>query len=109
MDPFARALNQIYLHPHFGTVASFYRAGDPPPPALGLHVQILLRQPDALGGYGDTQIIAETTLVEVRLSDVASAPVAGDFFMVGERRLTVLGGAMRDSARLSWLCEAREG
>lgn len=108
MDPFANALNQIFAHPHFGVSAEFYRVADAPPPAAGLPVRILLRQPDEVGSYGDTQIIAETTLVEVRLSEIPSAPVSGDFFMIGARRITVLGAAQRDSARLTWVCEARE-
>ena len=108
MDPFATALNRIFTHPHFGVSAEFYRVADQAPPEPGQVVRILLRQPDTIGSYGDTQIIAETTLVEVRCADVTSAPVSGDYFMIGARKIWVLGAAHRDSARLTWVCEARE-
>ena len=106
MDPFARAIDSIFTHPHFGLSAIFFRAGAEPDE--GISVRILLRQPDTIDTFGDTQIIADTTLVEVRTSQISSPPVAGDRFVIGARTITVMGGARRDSARLTWVCEARE-
>lgn len=105
MDPFARAIDSVFNHPHFGVNAVFLRVGAEPDE--GVTVRVLLRQPDMVESFGDTQILAETTLVEVRTSQVLTAPVVGDKFVIGTREIVVMGAARRDGARLTWVCEAR--
>lgn len=71
-------------------------------------MQVILRQPDQVVRYGNVQVLAATTLLEVRAVDLPNGPQHGDLFVLPEQTLSVLGESRRDSARLVWVCEAIE-
>lgn len=72
----------------------------------GQAVRVILRQPDlAVSAFG-TSVVVESTIIEVRVSDVA-APAAGAQFDIGGAIHVVSASPKRDSTRLVWVCEAR--
>ena len=102
MSIFAEALDELFADPHLARDAA-WRAGGTGQPAA---VRIVLRQPDRIGGFGETRLLADTTVVEVRTSEV---PVlaAGDTVEVDGDLYRVQGEPVRDSERLVWTGELR--
>ena len=102
MSIFAEALDDLFADPHLARDAA-WRAGGTAPPAT---VRIVLRQPDRIGGFGETRLLADTTVVEVRTVEV---PVlaAGDTVEVDGDLYQVQGEPVRDSERLVWTAELR--
>ena len=84
------------------SVAASYRAGGVAP---GVAVRVIRRAPDLTDTFGERRIVTATTLIDVRVTDVAE-PVAGDTFVIGSEVLRVQGKPVRDSLRLTWTCEA---
>ena len=81
----------------FGIDAVYTPAGGEPVP-----VRVIARRPDAIVGFGDTRIHAETATFEVRASEVAS-PRQGDQLTVGAESFIVQGEPeRRDPDRLVW-------
>ena len=86
----------------FGTDAVYTPTGGDP-----VLVRVIARRPDAIVGFGETRIHAETATFEVRASEVASPrpgdqlTVAGDTFLIqGEPE-------RRDPDRLVWSLDVR--
>jgi hypothetical protein len=79
----------------FGLDAVYTPAGGDPVP-----VRIIARRPDAIVGFGESRIHAETTSFEVRASEVAS-PRSGDQFALNDETFLVQGEPeRRDPDRL---------
>lgn len=57
-------------------------------------------------GFGETRIVTETVLIDVRLQDVA-APADGDTIEVDSTVYVVQGTPIRDAERLVWSIGAR--
>jgi hypothetical protein len=75
--------------------------GDPVP------VRVIARRPDAIVGFGDTRIHAETATFEVRASEVAS-PRPDDQLTVGGKAYFVQGEPeRRDPDRFVWSLDVR--
>ena len=86
----------------FGIDAVYTPAGGEP-----VLVRVIARRPDAIVGFGETRIHAETATFEVRASEVAS-PRPGDQLTVGGEGFVVQGEPEgRDPDRLVWLLDAR--
>lgn len=103
MNAFARALGRIFEHRDI-SLDAVYRpsgAGD------GVPCRVILRQPDEMTTFGETQIVRGTTLLEVRVADVAM-PRDGDSFTIEARVYRVAGAPRRDVERLTWTCGCRE-
>lgn len=102
MNAFARALDRLFAHRDLARDA-VYRPG-----GVGAAVpcRVILRQPDEMAGFGETQIVRGSTLIDVRLSEVA-APREGDSFTLGEAVYEVTGAPRRDADRLMWTCVCR--
>ncbi|MGZ8337325.1 MAG: head-tail joining protein, partial [Allosphingosinicella sp.] len=73
MTAIAAAVDVLFADPNLGTDA-VYRAGGADP---GVPVRAIVRQPDRIGTFGETRIVAGTVVIDVRVSDV-SAPAEGD-------------------------------
>jgi hypothetical protein len=70
-------------------------------------VRVIARRPDAIVGFGDTRIHAETATFEVRASEIAS-PRPGDQLTVGGESFVVQGEPEhRDPDRLVWTLDVR--
>jgi hypothetical protein len=69
-------------------------------------VRVVLRQPDRIGGFGDTRLLADTTVVELRTVEVPGL-AAGDTVEIEGDLYRVQGESVRDSERLIWTAELR--
>jgi hypothetical protein len=101
MTVFATAIDALFADANLGRDALF-RAGGADP---GLPVRVILRRPDRVGEFGETRIVAETLLIDVRLTDVV-APADGDTVEVDGTVYVVQGAPIRDAERLVWTIEA---
>ena len=99
---FTAAIDALFADPNLGFDA-VYRAGggDPAVPA-----RVILRRPDRVGEFGDARIVAETTVFDVRVSDIAH-PAAGDTVEMNGAVYRIQGAPLRDAERLVWTIEAR--
>jgi hypothetical protein len=82
--------------------AIYASAGGEPVP-----VPVIARRPDAIVGFGETRIHAETATFELRASEVAG-PRPGDQLTVGAETFIVKGEPeRRDPDRLVWTLDVR--
>lgn len=95
-------IDQLFFDPVIGKAASYVPAG-----GVGYPVRVILSQPDEIVGFGAGQLQATSTIVEVRVSDVAE-PKAGDAVIVGEQTLVIQGEPRADRERLTWRLSAYE-
>ena len=102
MSIFAEALDDLFADPHLARDAA-WRAGGTGEPVT---VRIVLRQPDRIGGFGETRLLADTTVVEVRMVEVPLLAV-GDTVEIDGDVYRVQGEPVRDSERLVWTAELR--
>jgi hypothetical protein len=88
----------------FGIDAVYTPAsGDPLP------VRVMARRPDAIVGFGETRIHAETATFELRASEVAN-PRPGDQLTVAGDTFVIQGEPeQRDPDRLVWALDVRRG
>jgi hypothetical protein len=102
MALFAGAVDATFAA--FGIDAAFTPAGGEP-----VLVRVIARRPDAIVGFGETRIHAETATFEVRASEVAS-PRSGDQLALGGETFVVQGEPeRRDPERLVWTVDVRPG
>ncbi|MGH6899384.1 MAG: head-tail joining protein [Geminicoccaceae bacterium] len=86
----------------FGISASYTPAGGDPIP-----VRVIARRPDAIVGFGETRIHAETSTFEIRGSEVAD-PRPDDQLIVDGQTLVIQGEPeRRDPDRLVWSLDVR--
>ena len=102
MTAFAAAIDALFADPNLA-VDAVYRAGGGD---LGIPVRAILRRPDRVGEFGETRIVAETTIFDVRVSDIA-APAEGDTIEADCTVYIIQGEPIRDAERLVWTIEAR--
>jgi hypothetical protein len=99
---FAAGIDALFADPNLATGA-VYRAGGGDP---GVPVSAIIRQPDRIGEFGETRIAAETTMIDIRASEIA-APAEGDTIEVDDKVYVIQGEPIRDAERLIWTIEAR--
>ena len=86
----------------FGIEAVYTPAGGDPVP-----VRVIARRPDAIVGFGETRIHAETATFEVRVSEVAN-PRPDDQLIVDGQTFVIQGEPeRRDPDRLVWTLDTR--
>lgn len=102
MSAFAGAIDALFADPHLARDAVSRVGGADP----GIPVRVILRRPDRVNTFGETRIVAETVLIDVRVSEVAT-PADGDTFEISAQLFAVQGAPMRDAERLVWMIEAR--
>jgi hypothetical protein len=86
----------------FGLDANFTADGGTP-----VLVRVIAKRLDAIVGFGETRIQAETATFEVRASEVAG-PRPGDQLTVGGETFVVQGEPeRRDPDRLVWTLDVR--
>ncbi len=103
MGVFAEAIDDLFGDPNLSRDA-VWRAGGTGVPVM---VRIVLRQPDRIGGFGETRLLAATTVVEVRTAEVPTL-AEGDAFEIDGEIFVVQGEPVRDSERLVWTAELRK-
>ena len=86
----------------FGIDAVYTPAGGDPVP-----VRVIAKRPDAIVGFGETRIHAETATFEVRANEVAT-PRPDDQLTVGGETFIIQGEPeRRDPDRLVWSLDVR--
>nr|CAX84089.1 uncharacterized protein [uncultured bacterium] len=68
-------------------------------------VRVIVKKLDSITGFGATQVIAATSGIDVRASEV-SMPQIGDRITVGGTTHVVGSDPLRDSERLVWTLSA---
>ena len=109
MSIFAEAIDDLFADPNLARDA-VWRAGGTGAPVT---VRIVLRQPDRIGGFGETRLLAATTMIDVRTAE-APELAGGDVFEIpgsgpgqaGET-FVVQGEPVRDAEHLVWTAELR--
>jgi hypothetical protein len=101
MTAFADALGALFSDPNL-SVAALWKSGGV---GAGVPVRIVLKQPDQLVNFGLSRAIVATTLIDVRVADVAS-PHKGDVVVIGGVGYEILADPRIDTLRLKWECEA---
>jgi hypothetical protein len=100
MTVFAGAVDATFAA--FAVDAVYTPAGGDPVP-----VRVIARRPDAIVGFGDTRIHAETATFEVRASEIAD-PRPDDRLTVDGQAFVVQGEPeRRDPDRLVWTLDVR--
>jgi len=100
MTAFAGAVDATFAA--FGLDATYTPAGGEP-----IDVRVIAKRPDAIVGFGETRIHAETATFELRASEVAS-PRPDDLLTVGGETFVIQGEPeRRDPDRLVWMLDGR--
>lgn len=103
MNSFSFGIDLLFTDPHMA-VDALYRAGNA---GDGVIVRVMRRAPDRIANFGEGRFVTDTTLIDVRTSEVAElAP--GDTFEIEGVLFEVRSEPVRDSERLIWASEARE-
>ena len=102
MSIFAVAIDALFADPNLGCDA-VYRVGGADP---AVPVRVILRRPDRVGAFGDARIVAETTVFDLRVAEVAT-PAEGDTLEVSGVTYFVQGEPLCDAERLVWSIEGR--
>ncbi|HIJ93095.1 MAG: hypothetical protein QF511_08245 [Rhodospirillales bacterium] len=100
MQPFSAAVDTVFAC--FGVDAVYTPDG-----GGAVYVRVIVRCPDEIVGFGDTRILTETALFEVRASEVAT-PQSGDRLTVDGTDYVIQGEPeRRDPDRLVWTLDVR--
>jgi hypothetical protein len=96
----ADAIDDLFADPNLARDAVWRPAvGDPVP------IRIMLRQPDEVASFGESRFATDTTVIDIRVTEVAE-PRPGDRIDIDGELLLVQGEPRRDAERLVWRIEA---
>ena len=98
---FATAIDNIFADPHLARDALWRGGGGMSAPVT---VRIVLRQPDRIASFGETRILAASTVIEVRSIEVPELS-EGDRFAIDGEAFLLQGEPVRDAERLIWTAE----
>jgi len=99
MNPFAAAMDAIFADANMAADATWTAQGGAPLP-----VRVIRKAPDEMATFGAARILSDTTLVDVRVSDMPT-PKPGDTIIIGPDTFTLQGEPKRDRERLIWTLE----
>jgi len=99
MSAFAAAVDAIFQDANMAADATWTPQGGAPLP-----VRVIRKAPDELTTFGAARILSDTTLVDVRVSEIP-APKPGDTIIIGTDTFTIQGEPKRDRERLIWTLE----
>lgn len=102
MNAFTAAIDAIFADPNMAADAVWRACGSP---HIAVPCRVILTRPDLQTTFGDARITSDTTMLDVRLSQVPS-PSAGDTITLGSEVLVIQGEPQRDRERLTWKLEA---
>ncbi len=99
---FDRAVDRLFAG-ELAEDAPYYSClGEDPKQAI----RVITRRPDDLAGIQGLTITTASTLVDVRVKEIA-APVAKDEIEIAGERFVVQGAPRRDRLRLVWSLDVR--
>ena len=102
MSVFAAAMGRLFTHPDFGTAALWISATT----SEERPIRVLIRAPDRVSDFGAGRFVSDTTMVEVRVGDLA-APRQGDVIVIGADSHVIQGEPLRDRDRSIWTLDLR--
>lgn len=98
-DAFFVAMDRLFAH--LAVDAIYTPQGGEP-----VAVRVVARRPDQIVGFGETRLLAETTMLDIRVAEVAD-PHPGDTIEIDGQTLIVQGEPIRDPERLIWTVDLR--
>lgn len=69
-------------------------------------IRVIRRTADSITEFGAARLVSDTTMVDVRLSDLPE-PRSGDLIVIDSDSLTIQGEPLRDRERLVWTVDLR--
>jgi len=99
MNAFAVAMDALFQDVNLGLDATWYPAGGAPQP-----IRVIRKAPDEVTGFGGAQILSETTLIDVRVSEIPD-PKPGDGIAIGAENFVIQGEPRRERDHLLWTLE----
>ncbi len=102
MNAFATAMDRIFADRNMAVDATWFAGGTGP----GIAIRVIRKSPDEVTPFGAGRILSETTMLEVRVVDMAT-PAAGDLIRIGSEDFLVQGEPKRDRERLIWMLNLR--
>lgn len=101
MSPFAAAVDVLFADINLTMAATFTPYGRSPIP-----VRVIARRPDRIVEFGDARLTSDSTLFDLRVSEVAE-PRPGDHLDVDGETYVLFGEPVRDAEWLVWTVSAR--
>ena len=95
MNVFATAMDRIYANPSMAAAAVWISATT----SEERPIRVIRRAPDRITEFGDGRFVSDTTMVDVRVSDLPD-PHPGDLIVIGTDSFTIQGEPTRDRERL---------
>ena len=102
MSAFTAATDVLFADPHLARDAVYRPAGA----GDGIPVRVMLRRPDRVESFGETRLASSTTMLDVRVSEVAE-PAAGDTLDLDGRTVVVQGTPILDAEGLVYTVDTR--
>jgi len=99
MNAFSAAMDAIFADQNMAADATWTPQGGTPLP-----VRVIRKAPDEMATFGATRLLSDTTLVDVRVSEMPT-PKPGDTIIIGTDTFTIQGEPKRDRERLIWTLE----
>jgi hypothetical protein len=101
MTAFAAVVDALFADPNIGREAVYTSDGGAP-----VLVRVIARRADAISDFGDAQLWAETTRIDLRVAEVAN-PRPGDRIEIDGNAFLIQGEPIRDRERLVWTVDLR--
>ena len=101
MSAFAAAVGALFADPNIGRDAVYVVDGGTPVP-----VRVVARRADAITDLGYARLWAETTRIDLRVTEVPN-PRPGDRIEIGGDAFLSQGEPVRDRERLVWTVDLR--
>ena len=101
MTVFAAAMDRIYANPSMAAAVWFSSTTSEERP-----IRVIARAPDRITDFGAGRFVSNTTVVDVRVSDLPD-PRSGDLIVIGTDSFTIQGEPIRDRERLIWTLDLR--
>ena len=99
MNAFAAAMDAIFADQNMAVDSIWTAQGGAPLP-----VRVIRKAPDELTTFGAARLLSETTIVDVRVSEMPT-PRPGDTIEIGTETFIIQGEPKRDRERLIWTLE----
>lgn len=102
MSVFAAALDAIFADPNMAADAVWREQGVGAPVAC----RVVRSSPDRISDYAGARVVSDTTVIDVRVGEIAS-PRVNDRVEIGGEMFVVQSTPRRDRERLVWMVELR--
>lgn len=101
MSAFAAAVDVLFADINLAVEATFV-----PESGMPIAVRAIVRRPDRVVMFGDARLTSDSTMFDLRISEVAD-PRPGDSLDVAGVSYILFGEPVRDAERLVWTVSAR--